>query len=508
MQDEIEKALAEIGGSELVAAWHGEHDQISVTPLPTAYLDSLSIGYAVVIGSVAAALDIALDQAFRTEMAERHRLLPTEEQYAREKVVKKRLRELGVYPEDMKGKPNMAMDWYKDLNEELGLRSPFKLRPANHRILNHTNERAVIKMLMNGEAGFGDLARQMYPKMSETAARELYQLHMAADRSSPASLPLHVMTWLWEQGVRASIPQRVGPPSTLYRLLNSITPNLDWSHWLNKFFGVDRIPEGATLGEAMLKLSDAQTSNPLNQRSFWTSDVGAAVGGAKRRALITAVMELGIELFALLEGVKLGFVSWEKSIQSFGKQFREWRDQPKYVDMRITAQALVSAGSATRALLTGDVLGLNFTSMGTLAKHIWTRPAVGRRHTDRLIQFSQEDSASAIAEFQHETGILIQPNLTAIDGGNNMADLLDARIINSGCLSTRVRVLASRMPREMEPLVERIETLSHRASGDDSKETAFDDLCESWYLADEDNDRVALQQLRVDIERIERIVNG
>lgn len=98
-----------------------------------------------------------------------------------------------------------------------------------------------------------------------------------------------------------------------------MTGNLDWSKWLNQFFGEGLIPESATLGEAMLKLYD---SGVLNQCVFWTSDLGAAFGGAKRRVLIAATMELGIELFAFLEGVKKGHISWNGGVMLLAKQVK------------------------------------------------------------------------------------------------------------------------------------------------------------------------------------------
>lgn len=179
MDDEIESALRDIGGDALVGAWRDQHERTSVAALPTAYADGISTGYALALGAVAAVIDVALDRAFRAEMAERHRELPPEEQAKREAAVNLRMKELGVDTAG-NGQPKMAMDWYQQLNDELGLRSPYRLRPRNHRILNHTDARTVIEMLMKGEAGFGDLRYKLFPGMSEAAARELYELHLAA----------------------------------------------------------------------------------------------------------------------------------------------------------------------------------------------------------------------------------------------------------------------------------------------------------------------------------------
>lgn len=501
MRDEIEAMLRRVGGDEMVGDWTQVHAATPVAPLPSASLDALSVGYAIALGGLAAVVDVAMDSAFRADMAERHRLFGPEEQAAREKAVSQRLKDLGVYPDDQQ--PKMAMDWYQGLNDDLGLRSPYRLRPSNHRILNHTDERTVIEMLVQGEAGFGSLRHKLYPGMTEAAARELYNLHLAADRSSPASLPLRGMAWLWEQCVRAGDPTKLGSPNPLFSLLSGVAPNIDWSSWFNAFFKADLVPQGASIGEAMLKLYD---SGAVNQRTFWTSNLGAAAGGAKRRAIIAGALELGVEVFALLEGVRRGFVAWDGDLKQFAREYLEWRDQPKYLNMRIAAQATASAGAATRAMYRGDALALNYASMALVAKHIWTRPAVGRRHTERLVRHSQADSGEAVGDFQSRTGIRIEPPLTVVPGGKEMGKSLDARLIATGCQSTRVRVLAQRLPDEMVSVVSRYEVLAKVSAGDDAKEAAYDGICESWYLSDEEDDVKALARLKTDLRRVERSV--
>jgi len=352
---------------------------------------------------------------------------------------------------------------------------------------------------MKGEAGFGDLRYKLFPGMSEAAARELYELHLAADRSSPASVPLRVMAWLWEQSVRAQAPDKVGAPNVLFALLQRFGPNLDWARWLNAFFGTNVIPAGASIGEAMLKLYDAGV---LNQRVFWMSDLGAAVGGFKRRALIAATLEVGVEVFALFEGVRAGVIDWQAGPRETAASIARWRDQPKYLDMRIIAQGMASSGMATRAVFTGDVLALNVPSLALLVRHLWVAPAVHARHTDRLVAFSQADSAAAIEAFQTDTGIRLRPSLSVIEGGG-METSLDKRLHAAGCQSTRVRVLVARRPGELAPLVARIERLGRLAAGDDARESAFDAICETWYLADEENDEAAVRALKADLQRLE-----
>lgn len=500
MIDDTEATLLEIGGQEMVDEYRRLLAEPMTKPLPHASIDSFSIGYAMVIGAGASALDLILDNAFRQDMQDRHAEITDDKvQQKLEKKVKDRLKELGL--ESDTGLPGMSIDWYEKLNEALGLKSPFRLRPSNHRILNHTDERSIIEMLMKGEAGIGEMAFKIFPEMTREAATELLKLHLDADRTSPASLPLKFMSWLWEQGIKAGNPATVGEPHPLFKMLQSMTGNLDWSKWLNQFFGADLIPEGATLGEAMLKLYD---SGALNQRVFWTSDLGAALGGAKRRILIATTMELGVELYAFLEGVKKGHISWNGGIQLMAKQIKAWRDQPKYVDMKLIAQGFAASGGIVRAGLTGDVLQINYFSLGVMMKHLWSHGGVTRRHMDRLINYSRQDAAAIMADFTASTGIPVRPKFTVIKGDVQMDSSLRTRLIKAGCHSTRVRVLIQNLPEPMAAIVERYEKASKKANGVGKLEAIFDTICESWYLSDVEDDQQALKQLKADLMRVEK----
>jgi hypothetical protein len=295
------------------------------------------------------------------------------------------------------------------------LNSPYRLRPGNHRILNHTDDGNVIEMLMKGEAGLGSFRKKLYPGMSENAARELYNLHLEADRGSPASVPLKITSWLWEQCIRSQTPDKVGEPNMVFALIQRFGPNLDWAGWMNSFFGENLVPQGASIGQAMLKLYD---TGALNQRGFWTSDLGAAVGGMKRRTMIAATIELGIEVYALFEGIRLGFVEWDAEPQQLAATYLKWRDQPKYLNMRIIAQGIASAVPATRAVFSGDVLALNLPSMVMTVRHIWRGSNVTQRHIDQLVKFSQDDSTEAIKDFRLATGIHLKPILSVVKGGS------------------------------------------------------------------------------------------
>jgi hypothetical protein len=370
-------------------------------------------------------------------------------------------------------------------------------------VRNHTDERTIIEMLMKGEAGIGDLVFKIFPEMTREAATELLKMHLDADRGSPASLPLKLMSWLWEQGVKAGDPTKVGEPSVLFKMFEGATKNLDWSKWLNKFFGEGLVPEGATIGEAMLKLYDC---GAINQRVFWTSDFGAAFGGAKRRMIIAAIMELGIEVFAFLEGIKKGHINWKGGLSEMTTQVKAWRDQPKYVDMKIMAQAFAVSGGAVRAGMTGDVLQINYFSFAMMLKHLCVYPATERRHMARLVEFSRNDSDRIIGEFRARTGITPRPTLTVINGGKTMGASLEERLIKAGCHSTRIRVLSIDHPGEFAEITKRYEAASKKASGNAEKEAAFDSICESWYLADEDDDQKAIAQLKKDLEKVEKRV--
>jgi hypothetical protein len=525
MKDEIERSLREIGGDRLVRQWHRDYDLTPVNRLPTAYLDKFALGYAVALGAIAASIDLVLDQVFRDEMAEVHQELSPEQQAAFEAAVKERMKELGVVPDKEKVQqalqeagvevdpstlPDVGMDFYLGwLNNKLGLKPGYKLRGQNHRILNHADAEKVIGMLMRGEVGIGDLVVQAYPTMSEAVAREIFNLHIAADRHTPQSVPLKIMSWLWEQSVRSQNPGTVGAPNFLFDLLQKHAPNIDWRKWIEAFFGEEGVkaflqngkwPEDLTIGDVMLKLYDAKL---LNERVFWTSDLGAAVGGFKRRVMIAATMEAGVEVFALVEGISSGFLTWDGGGREFVSAYLEWRDQPKYLNMRTLAQATAAAGPALRSLWTGDVFSQNIPSLAMTMRHLWVSSDVHKRHSERLVAFSRRDCTDAIEEFEMATGILITPPRALIEGGNGMAQMLDGRLSAAGCVSTRVRVLASRYPGEMEPIVARIEKLAQAVQGNDAMEEAIDAICVTWYLSDIADDAEALRKLKSDIDRLE-----
>jgi hypothetical protein len=62
----------------------------------------------------------------------------------------------------------------------------------------------------------------------KAAAREIFNLHIAADRHTPQSVPLKIMSWLWEQSVRSQNPGTVGAPNVLFDLLRNYAPTIDW----------------------------------------------------------------------------------------------------------------------------------------------------------------------------------------------------------------------------------------------------------------------------------------
>lgn len=500
MRPDIAKRLAAIGGQQLVNSWEETRAATAVKALPSSEIDNLSLGYAIAIGGMAAAVDAILDKAFRNKMHETHRERTPEEQTLLEKTVEDIMKELGIPAGGDKGDPDMAMDWYKTLNEILNLRSGFKLRPANHRMVNHTDEKTVIEMLMSGEVGFGNYRLKLYPEMSYEAAKRLYDAHIAADRGTKQSLPLSFMTWFWEQSVKVANPETAGEPNAIYAFLSKYMPNVDWAKWINGLCGKEGlIPDGATFGEAMLKLYETGT---LNERVLWTSDLGAAIGGAKRRMMIAATMEVGVEMYAFFDGVKLGFIDLKGGIEKITEQTKEWRAQPKYMDMRIIAQCVAASGGVARAAIKGDVLNINYPALAMVMKHLWVYPKAQSEHYDRLIGLSQGYRSELIQGFTARTGIKIRPTLTLIEGGMKMAKSLDDRLHKAGCQSTRVRVLASRYPAEMEPLVALYEKFSPKAEKDDDFQPKFDALCEGWYLSKTTDDKQAIAELSRDLKRL------
>ena len=211
-----------------------------------------------------------------------------------------------------------------------------------------------------------------------------------------------------------------------------------------------------------------------------------------------------MEVFALVEGLSSGFVTWDGGARQFTSSYLEWRDQPKYLNMRTLAQATAAAGPAVRSLWTGDAFSQNIPSLAMTMRHLWVSSDVRKRHTDRLVAFSRRDYAEAIEEFEDSTGVRINPPQALIEGGKDMVQLLDRRLNSAGCVSTRVRVLASRYPDEMEYVVTRIEKLAEAVQGDDAMEEAFDGICVTWYLSDNADDSNALRQLKADLADLEK----
>lgn len=501
---DIEKELLAIGGKTLVSSYQQIEAKTEVISLASADLDSIAVGYSLAIGAAASALDLILDRAFRNEMQELHRERSPEEQSVLEKSVADLMKDLKIPAGGDKGDPDMAMDWYKTLNDILNLKKGFRLRPANHRILNHTDESTVIQMLMNGEVGIGSFRLKLYPKMTYEEAKSLFDAHIAADRGTRQSLPLSFMSWFWEQGIKSANPETAGQPHPIYKFMSEYMPNVDWSKWVKTFFGENVvIPEGATFGEVMMKLYE---TGVLNERVFWTSDLGAAVGGLKRRAMITVVMEVGVEIYAFLEGLKLGFIKFNEGIDSITEKFKIWRDQPKYLDMKILAQSSAVAGGLTRAAIKGDVLNINFFSVAMLMKHLWVAPALQSRHYNRLIEMSAQHSNQLLRDFTATTGIYIRPKLTVIKGGLSMTNKLDNRLHKAGCQSTRVRVLASRYPDRLEPCVALYEKFSPLAEDDLKFQDKFDALCESWYLSKVEDDEEAIKTLQKDLNNLQKLL--
>ena len=83
-----------------------------------------------------------------------------------------------------------------------------------------------------------------------------------------------------------------------------------------------------------------------------------------------------------------------------------------------------------------------------------------------------------------------------------MPKSLDDRLHNAGCQSTRVRVLASRYPDKLEPLINIYEELALRAEEDEDFMPKFDALCEAWYLGKVEDDYEAIKKLEKDLKAV------
>lgn len=58
----------------------------------------------------------------------------------------------------------------------------------------------------------------------------------------------------------------------------------------------------------------------------------------------------------------------------------------------------------------------------------------------------------------------------------------------------------------MKPLVARYEILAAAANGDSAKEAAVDEIGNTWYLANEDDDLEAIWTFTEDLTRVEKKV--
>ncbi|GEM_PF-4554006 len=502
MSPDVAARLAAIGGDELVGVWQVTHASTPEFNLHIAESDSISLGYALAAGGLASLVDHLLDKSFREAMADKHELLADEDQLVLERASDQAAADFGLKRLTDNNDAKTSMDWYRAFNKMVGMKKGFLLYSKNHRILNHTDKESVIDMLMKGEAGIGNLRVEQFAKLTREQAEVLFDLHMSADRHTPQSLPLKFMSWLWEQGVKSENPDVVGPPSKLYEALNKLAPNANWAKWLNRFHSGAPIPDGASLGDSMLKLYE---TGVLNERVFWMSNSGAAIGGMKRRMLITALMEMAVEIYAFFEGVRLGFIDYRAPLLELKEQVLTWRSQPKYLDMRIAAQGMASAGGVAKAAVSGDVLNINYFSLGMMLKHVWTYPAVEDQHTQRLVQHSESARRASLAAFTAKTGIVIRPQLTSIKGGLPMPGELSERLLNAGCYSTRLRVLATNNPQEMKELVTVYERMAKKADENPDGEeffVRFDSMRDSWYLSELHDDEAAIRQLKIDLNAV------
>lgn len=53
-----------------------------------------------------------------------------------------------------------------------------------------------------------------------------------------------------------------------------------------------------------------------------------------------------------------------------------------------------------------------------------------------------------------------------------------------------------------------MEVLNASTNGDAKKEKAYDRICESWYLSDEEDLAEALKQFKADLAKVEKEIKG
>ena len=89
--------------------------------------------------------------------------------------------------------------------------------------------------------------------------------------------------------------------------------------------------------------------------------------------------------------------------------------------------------------------------------------------------------------------------------------LMRDAVLETGCQSTTVRILADKFPSDVTQLLKRMMVMKHIT---DTKKTSnaairiYDDLCESWYLSEYKDDKKALDQFRADVARAEKALDA
>lgn len=80
-------------------------------------------------------------------------------------------------------------------------------------------------------------------------------------------------------------------------------------------------------------------------------------------------------------------------------------------------------------------------------------------------------------------------------------------VLDTGCQSTKVRILADKYPSDVTPLLKRMAAMKEITDRHKTSNQAiriYDNLCESWYLSDVDDDKAALVQFKSDVAQAER----
>lgn len=118
-------------------------------------------------------------------------------------------------------------------------------------------------------------------------------------------------------------------------------------------------------------------------------------------------------------------------------------------------------------------------------------------------------ACSVLLEIGHQHTEAMQRNVDGLVA--QLPKPMRDAVLDTGCQSTKVRILADKYPSDVTQLLKRMMAMKHIT---DTKKTSnaairiYDDLCESWYLSEYNDDKEALKKFQSDVTKAEKALDA